>query len=121
MPISKLSLLPLLILTLCLLSFSARSQFLDHTSTSDGPCPALSAGASSCPIRCFRADPVCGADGVTYWCGCPDAACAGVGVVHTGPCKAGSSSAGLVPREALLLIHITWLFVLGFSFLFGLL
>ncbi|CAN1309637.1 hypothetical protein LINPERPRIM_LOCUS27755 [Linum perenne] len=39
-----------------------------------------------CPINCFRYDPVCGANGVTYGCGCPDAACAGVRVVKLGPC-----------------------------------
>ncbi|CAN1309632.1 hypothetical protein LINPERPRIM_LOCUS27755 [Linum perenne] len=39
-----------------------------------------------CTINCFRYDPVCGANGVTYGCGCPDAACAGVRVVKLGPC-----------------------------------
>ncbi|KAF2315116.1 hypothetical protein GH714_038184 [Hevea brasiliensis] len=39
-----------------------------------------------CPIACFRPDPVCGANGVTYWCGCPDALCAGVPVVKFGEC-----------------------------------
>ncbi|EEF47110.1 hypothetical protein RCOM_1341480 [Ricinus communis] len=38
------------------------------------------------PINCFRPDPVCGANGVTYWCGCPDAACAGVPVVKLEAC-----------------------------------
>lgn len=40
----------------------------------------------ACPINCFRPDPVCGANGVTYSCGCPDAACAGVPVVKLEAC-----------------------------------
>jgi len=27
---------------------------------------------SSCPVKCFRSDPFCGMDGVTYWCECDD-------------------------------------------------
>ncbi|KAG1354741.1 hypothetical protein COCNU_07G008530 [Cocos nucifera] len=75
--------------------------------------------SSSCPINCFRADPVCGVDGVTYWCGCPDAACAGVRVAKRGPCQVGSGGSGLVSCQALLLVHIVWLIVIGFAVLFG--
>ncbi|EOY23745.1 Serine-type endopeptidase inhibitor [Theobroma cacao] len=76
---------------------------------------------SSCPINCFRADPVCGDDGVTYWCGCADAHCAGAKVVKIGFCEVGNSGGnGSFPGQALLLVHILWLIVLGFSVLFGL-
>ncbi|CAN0889149.1 hypothetical protein LINGRAHAP2_LOCUS16035 [Linum grandiflorum] len=83
------------------------------------PCEAPA--ASSCPINCFRADPVCGADGVTYWCGCADAACHGTKVAKLGACEVGSGgSSASLPGQALLLVHIVWLFLLGFSLLFGL-
>ncbi|KAJ4847742.1 hypothetical protein Tsubulata_006918 [Turnera subulata] len=36
-------------------------------------------------IPCFPSSPVCGVNGVTYTCGCPEAACAGVRVVKRGP------------------------------------
>ncbi|KAL2317543.1 hypothetical protein Fmac_031419 [Flemingia macrophylla] len=75
---------------------------------------------SSCPAKCFRADPVCGADGVTYWCGCPEAACAGVEVAKLGFCEVGNGGSAPIPGQALLLVHIVWLIVLGFSVLFGL-
>ena len=74
----------------------------------------------SCPVKCFRADPVCGVDGVTYWCGCADAACSGVGVAKLGYCEVGSGGSGPLSGQALLLVHIVWLIVLGFSVLFGL-
>ncbi|XP_020209493.1 uncharacterized protein LOC109794451 [Cajanus cajan] len=76
--------------------------------------------ASSCPAKCFRADPVCGADGVTYWCGCAEAACAGVEVAKLGFCEVGNGGSAPIPGQALLLVHIVWLIVLGFSVLFGL-
>ncbi|XP_027333028.1 uncharacterized protein LOC113847899 [Abrus precatorius] len=75
---------------------------------------------SSCPAKCFRADPVCGADGVTYWCGCAEAACAGVEVAKLGFCEVGNGGSASIPGQALLLVHIVWLIVLGFSVLFGL-
>ncbi|OAY74838.1 hypothetical protein ACMD2_07021 [Ananas comosus] len=44
----------------------------------DDPCPAISdGGGGGCHVSCFRPDPVCGENGVTYWCGCHEAACAG--------------------------------------------
>lgn len=49
-------------------------------------CPGETPAPGQCPIACFRPDPVCGANGVTYWCGCPDALCAGVAVVKFGEC-----------------------------------
>ncbi|XP_010422708.1 PREDICTED: uncharacterized protein LOC104707944 [Camelina sativa] len=75
---------------------------------------------ASCPVKCFRADPVCGEDSVTYWCGCSDALCHGVRVVKQGACDVGNGVGLSVPGQALLLIHIVWLMLLGFSILFGL-
>lgn len=89
------------------------------TLLSDGNSSTSAFSSSSCPISCFRADPVCGVDGVTYWCGCPEAACAGVRVAKRGPCQVGSGGNGLVSGQALLLVHIVWLIVLGFAVLFG--
>ncbi|KAK9924412.1 hypothetical protein M0R45_032779 [Rubus argutus] len=80
-------------------------------------CGGSSRSPAMCPVNCFRPDPVCGVDGVTYWCGCPDAQCAGVKVAKLGFCEVGSG--GSAP-QALLLVHIVWLIVLGFSVLFGL-
>lgn len=75
---------------------------------------------SLCPVNCFRPDPVCGVDGVTYWCGCQDAQCAGVKVAKLGFCEVGSGGSAPHSAQALLLVHIVWLIVLGFSVLFGL-
>ncbi|XP_041014980.1 uncharacterized protein LOC121257806 [Juglans microcarpa x Juglans regia] len=75
---------------------------------------------ASCPIKCFRPDPVCGVDGVTYWCGCHEALCAGVKVAKFGFCEVGNGGPGPLSGQALLLVHIVWLIVLGFSVLFGL-
>uniref|UniRef100_A0A1J3JF64 Uncharacterized protein n=2 Tax=Noccaea caerulescens TaxID=107243 RepID=A0A1J3JF64_NOCCA len=75
---------------------------------------------ASCPVKCFRADPVCGEDSVTYWCGCADAFCHGVRVAKPGACDVGNGVGLSVPGQALLLIHIVWLMVLGFSILLGL-
>ncbi|OIS99386.1 PREDICTED: uncharacterized protein LOC109231803 [Nicotiana attenuata] len=84
-------------------------------------CPAPPSPPESCPVNCFRPDPVCGVNGVTYWCGCPDAQCAGVRVVKTGMCEVGNGGSGPVSGQALLLVHIVWLVLLGFVGLFGLL
>ncbi|XP_010919060.1 uncharacterized protein [Elaeis guineensis] len=127
MPATNLS--PFLFLALfLLLATAARPEGLGGAE--DDACPAglpsggnsstsVAASSSSCPINCFRADPVCGVDGVTYWCGCPEAACAGVRVAKRGPCQVGSGGSGLVSGQALLLVHIVWLIVIGFSVLFG--
>ena len=47
-----------------------------------------------CRIACFRYDPVCGEDGVTYGCGEADAYCHGVEVVHEGECVDPCDPAG---------------------------
>jgi hypothetical protein len=88
------------------------------TAESGDPCAVSVSDAPSCPVRCFRTDPVCGADGVTYWCGCQDAACAGARVAKRGFCEVGAVSTP-VSGQALLLFHIVWLFVLGVAVLFG--
>ncbi|KAJ6818697.1 serine-type endopeptidase inhibitor precursor [Iris pallida] len=103
--------LPLLFLVL-LLTAGVRSDDASDL------CPRVSDGPS-CPINCFRPDPVCGADGVTYWCGCIEAACAGVAVAKLGFCQVGSGGTGLVSGQAFLLVHIVWLILLGFSVLCG--
>ncbi|XP_057774963.1 uncharacterized protein LOC130993943 [Salvia miltiorrhiza] len=82
-------------------------------------CP-LNSEPDMCPVKCFRPDPVCGVDGVTYWCGCAEAHCAGARVKKFGYCEVrngGSGPAG----QALLLVHIIWLILLGVFVLFGLL
>jgi hypothetical protein len=73
-----------------------------------------------CPVKCFRTDPVCGVDGVTYWCGCAEAACAGVKVGKMGFCEVGNGGSVSVSAQAFLLLHIVWLIVLLFSVIFGL-
>lgn len=75
----------------------------------------------SCPVKCFRPDPVCGVDGKTYWCGCADAGCAGVRVVKLGFCEVGNGGSAPVSGQVLLLLHIVWLILLGIFGLFGLL
>nr|GEY51389.1 hypothetical protein CTI12_AA179160 [Tanacetum cinerariifolium] len=80
-------------------------------------CGDSSVNAGSCPVKCFRASPVCGVDNVTYWCGCSEAICAGVDVAKAGFCETGNGGSG----AALLLVHIVWLVLLGFFVLFGLL
>ncbi|KAK3042807.1 hypothetical protein RJ639_001080 [Escallonia herrerae] len=61
----------------------------------------------SCPVKCFRADPVCGADGITYWCGCSEALCAGTRVASLGFCDVGDGGSGPVSGQALLL-RVNW-------------
>ncbi|XP_068650738.1 uncharacterized protein [Aristolochia californica] len=89
---------------------------------SDGEIDGLCAGQrqASCPVNCFRTDPVCGEDGVTYWCGCADATCAGTRVAKLGFCEFGSGGSAPVSGQALLLVHIVWLILLGISVVFGL-
>lgn len=119
----------LLILSLLILSLYPTAKSDGHASSTsvlrlpsdiDGSdlCPDP---ARSCPVKCFRPDPVCGEDGVTYWCGCADAQCAGTRVAKSGFCEIGNGGSGPLSGQALLLVHMVWLIVLGFSILCGLL
>ncbi|XP_021280428.1 uncharacterized protein LOC110413797 [Herrania umbratica] len=85
----------------------------------EGVCARFTKPAS-CPVNCFRTEPVCGVDGVTYWCGCADALCAGTRVAKLGFCDVGNGGSTSFPGQALLLVHIVWLILLGFSVLCGL-
>ncbi|URE04487.1 serine protease inhibitor, Kazal-type family protein [Musa troglodytarum] len=105
---------------LCLLVAAASSEDFDAAADAVDLCGGRSdGGAPSCRINCFRPDPVCGVNGVTYWCGCPEAACASVRVAKRGPCQVGNGGSGLVSGQAFLLLHIVWLIVLGFAVLCG--
>ncbi|OAY48789.1 hypothetical protein MANES_05G005700v8 [Manihot esculenta] len=73
-----LCLIAALVVGLCLSMVEAQSGQRNLCAGFDPP--------GGCPIRCIRYDPVCGANGVTYGCGCPDAACAGARVVKLGAC-----------------------------------
>ncbi|CAA6673703.1 unnamed protein product [Spirodela intermedia] len=123
---SSAVLLPLLVFLLVgsLLPGGARSEpppddGIRLPSDGGAVCPSLPEPAA-CPVACFRPDPVCGTDGVTYWCGCADAACAGAPVAKLGFCEVGSSGAGVLPGQALLLVHLLWLIALAFSVVLGL-
>ncbi|KAF3625984.1 putative calcium-dependent protein kinase 17-like [Capsicum annuum] len=83
--------------------------------------PPLVGDHRSCPVKCFRPDPVCGIDGKTYWCGCADARCAGIRVTKLGFCEVGNGGSAPVSGQVLLLLHIVWLILLGIFGLFGLL
>ncbi|KAK9204742.1 hypothetical protein WN943_015006 [Citrus x changshan-huyou] len=70
----------------------------------------------SCPVKCFTTDPVCGMDGVTYWCGCDEARCAGATVAKKGFCQVGDNGGtASLSAQALLLVHIVWLIIIGIS------
>lgn len=69
------------------------------TVASQGECSS-GGGGSGCSIACFVADPVCGANGVTYTCGEPEATCNGTTVAHAGPCATSCvSNAQCAPNE----------------------
>jgi hypothetical protein len=44
-------------------------------------------GRCDCAVECFIADPVCAENGVTYWCGEPEANCNGHAVDYAGECQ----------------------------------
>ncbi|KAK1393617.1 hypothetical protein POM88_012673 [Heracleum sosnowskyi] len=94
------------------------SDFSDCIDSDDERMVANSTDEEDDEKSCFRPDPVCGIDGVTYWCGCADARCAGTRVSKLGACEGNDSS---VSGQALLLINILWLTLLAFFALFGLL
>lgn len=69
-----------------------------------------------CNVKCFRADPVCGEDAITYWCGDAEAKCAGVEVAYKGYCDSRSGGAGKDGSRAaqsLFLVHLIWLVLAG--------
>ncbi|KAJ0052537.1 hypothetical protein Pint_00708 [Pistacia integerrima] len=110
---------PLIFIFVIFLVFNFSTQFvLSKHDDGDGVCAGFNK-PGLCPINCFRADPVCGVDGVTYWCGCPEALCAGVKVAKLGFCEVGSGGSTPLPGQALLLVHIVWLFLLAFSLFLG--
>ncbi|KAL4187475.1 hypothetical protein AMTRI_Chr09g19160 [Amborella trichopoda] len=74
-----------------------------------------------CPVTCFRPDPVCGSNGVTYWCGCADALCSEAVVLRSGFCEVGNGGSGLVYGQGLLLVHMVWHIVLGLFVIMGIL
>lgn len=70
-----------------------------------------------CNVKCFRADPVCGEDAITYWCGAAEAKCAGVEVAYKGYCDSRSGGAGkdgTRAAQSLFLVHLLWLVLAGF-------
>ncbi|KAL4575700.1 hypothetical protein LXL04_011784 [Taraxacum kok-saghyz] len=91
------------------------SNYVRSTSASLCPDPIT---PRTCPVKCFRTAPVCGVNNVTYWCGCAEAVCAGTRVAKLGFCEFEN---GPVSGQALLLVHILWLILLGFFVLLGLL
>ncbi|KAG0580683.1 hypothetical protein M758_4G194500 [Ceratodon purpureus] len=91
-------------------------------SVGTGPC--IRQTTKSCPVKCFRADPVCGIDKVTYWCGAADANCAGVEVAHDGYCNLWESNTNIgssTAVQSLQLVHMLWLVVAGMFVVLGLL
>ncbi|KAI5055476.1 hypothetical protein GOP47_0028997 [Adiantum capillus-veneris] len=76
----------------------------------------------SCPPSCFRPNPVCGTNGVTYWCGSVDAECAGVEVDYEGFCdfdSKGTGVRGVLAIQSLLLVHMVWLMLAAFLVFLG--
>ena len=127
MPRSTFSIQTFLVIFIIIASSSStvRSQNNDNPlllpSDRGDICGREEAVPDTCPVKCFRTDPVCGVDGVTYWCGCRDALCAGTQVVKRGFCEASDGINGSVSSQALILVQIVWLILLGFFVLFGLL
>eukprot|EP00250_Pteridium_aquilinum_P003049 c13379_g1_i1 orf=202-735(-) len=79
---------------------------------------------TACPPSCFRPNPVCGVDGITYWCGSVDAECAGVEVDYTGFCdfdSKGTGGKGVLAIQSLLLVHMVWLMLAAFLVVLGVL
>ncbi|KAE8715542.1 putative Pentatricopeptide repeat-containing protein [Hibiscus syriacus] len=95
------------------------SEGFTNADENEGVCARFTKPAS-CPVNCFRTEPVCGVDDVTYWCGCADALCSGTRVAKVGFCEVGNGGSASFPGQALPLVHIVWLVLLGFSVLCGL-
>ncbi|CAI0470180.1 unnamed protein product [Linum tenue] len=81
-----LALVLTLALSLSVLPSTVESSWWRHSVDGD-VCRGMSdPDPESCPVSCLISDPVCGADGYTYWCGCQDAMCSGTHVVRSGEC-----------------------------------
>ncbi|XP_023754958.1 uncharacterized protein LOC111903413 [Lactuca sativa] len=122
-PIALIIITIAIALTASPICVQSKSDFLLLPSDDAGStslCPR-SVNSESCPVKCFRPAPVCGVNNVTYWCGCSEAICAGVQVAKLGFCDYENEGSGPVSGQALLLVHIVWLILLGFFVLFGLL
>ncbi|XP_020988746.1 uncharacterized protein LOC107470188 isoform X3 [Arachis duranensis] len=97
-PVAMITVLALLCLvTMVLADGKSSTPYLrlssDDASERQNLCPNAASSSSppaSCPVKCFRTDPVCGVDGVTYWCGCAEAECAGAKVAKMGFCEVGN-------------------------------
>ncbi|GLT48172.1 hypothetical protein SLA2020_218130 [Shorea laevis] len=86
----------------------------------EGVCTGV-AKPASCPVSCFKTNEAClRCRWTTHWCGCADAMCASTRVAKLGFCEVGSNGSASLPGQALLLVHIVWLILLGFSVLCGL-
>ncbi|GBG66010.1 hypothetical protein CBR_g54989 [Chara braunii] len=80
-----------------------------------------------CKVLCFAPTPVCGEDGITYWCGPKEAECAGVKVVHENVCALGNGlgtgsafkAAQSLLIQSLLIVHFVWLVIVGLLVLAG--
>ncbi|KAG5231568.1 hypothetical protein OIU76_005591 [Salix suchowensis] len=80
MKATQLCIVMVLVLGLCLTTVQARPSRANLCQGFASP------GSCTGTINCFSPDPVCGVNGVTYWCGCPEAACARVRIVKLGAC-----------------------------------
>ncbi|KAM7265538.1 hypothetical protein ACFE04_003221 [Oxalis oulophora] len=81
---------------------------------------AASKRPSACPVKCFSINPVCGENGVTYWCGCEEAICWRTKVAKLGFCKVrDGQQSGSMFAQVMLLVHIVWLILVAFYVLFG--
>ncbi|GKD04236.1 hypothetical protein Tco_1179210 [Tanacetum coccineum] len=82
------------IITITVTSVKSDPGFIKLPGGTNSVCGDSSVNAGSCPVKCFRASPVCGVDNVTYWCGCSEAICAGVDVAKAGFCETGNGGSG---------------------------
>ncbi|CAH8314632.1 unnamed protein product [Eruca vesicaria subsp. sativa] len=79
----------LVFLVFCVIGLQAADDLPDQAG--GDICGGIPIPGDFCPINCVQEDLVCGANGVTYSCGCEDAACNGVRVVKRGACDAGNA------------------------------
>lgn len=105
---------------------SACHALADHAIIlSPGACDESNRKPAACTVNCFRAAPVCGSDGVTYWCGAAEAQCAGVEVAHEGYCEIWKvsdevGSTGSHAAQSLQLVHMVLLLLAGLLIVGGL-